>query len=214
MGDVTAHLEVDEARTHYAPLESLDIDRINAAFQEMEAAARERLSGQSVTRSFETRRSMDMRYAGEVHEVTVPVRSRTHRITALNVEATLSDFHALHERLYAHMDRTQPVELLTVRLKLIGRRERPRIPEEPFEGEDADHARKGERSVHFSASPTTVPVYDGPSLRPGNFMPGPAIIEQWGTTIVVYPGHEALIDAFRNCIIEVRHEDRPTRTAR
>ena len=39
-------------------------------------------------------------------------------------------------------------------------------------------------------------------------MTGPAIIEQWGTTIVVYPGHEALIDAFRNCVIEVRREDR------
>ena len=208
LGDVMAHLKVDEARTHYAPLASLDLARINAVFQEMEAAARDRLAGQSVTRSFETRRSMDMRYAGEVHEVTVPVRSRTHRITALNIEATLSDFHALHERLYAHMDRAQPVELLTLRLELVGVRERPRIPEEAFEGEDPSRARKGQRSVYFSAAPTTVPVYDGPSLRPGNFMAGPAIIEQWGTTIVVYPGHEALIDAFRNCVIEVRREDR------
>ena len=208
LGDVMAHLKVDEARTHYAPLKGLDLNGVNAVFQEMEAAARARLAGQSVTRSFETRRSMDMRYAGEVHEVTVPVRSRTHRITALNVEATLSDFHALHERLYAHMDRAQPVELLTLRLELVGLRERPRIPEEPFDDEHAGHARKGERSVHFSARPTTVPVYDGPALRPGNFMAGPAIIEQWGTTIVVYPGHEALIDAFRNCVVEVRREAR------
>jgi len=206
LGDDMAHLKVDEARTHYAPLAQLDLDGVNAVFQEMETAVRARLAGQSVTRRFETRRSMDMRYAGEVHEVTVPVRSRTHRITALNIEATLSDFHALHERLYAHMDRAQPVELLTLRLELVGLRDRPRIPEEPFEGEDASHARKGERSVYFSARPTTVPVYDGPSLRPGNFMAGPAIIEQWGTTIVVYPGHEALIDALRNSVIEVRRE--------
>ena len=208
LGDDMAHLKVDEARTHYAPLARLELDGINSMFQEMEAAARRRLAGQSVTRRFETRRSMDMRYAGEVHEVTVPVRSRTHRITSLNVEATLSDFHSLHERLYAHMDRAQPVELLTLRLELVGLRDRPRIPEERFEGEDAGHAVKGERSVHFTARPTTVPVYDGPSLRPGNFIAGPAIIEQWGTTIVVYPGHEALIDAFRNCVIEVRREDR------
>ena len=213
LGDDMAHLKVDEARTHYAPLKHLDLDGVNAVFQEIETGARTRLAGQSVTRSFETRRSMDMRYAGEVHEVTVPVRSRTHRITALNVEATLSDFHALHERLYAHMDRAQPVELLTLRLELVGLRERPRIPEEPFEGEDAGHARKGERCVYFSARPTTVPVYDGPMLRPGNFMAGPAIIEQWGTTIVVYPGHEALIDAFRNCVIEVRREGRTDRAA-
>ena len=103
-------------------------------------------------------------------------------------------------------DPGQPVEMLTLRLELIGLRERPRAVEEPFESEDASPALKGERPVYFAADPMVVPIYDGTRLRPGNFITGPAIIEQWGTTVVVYPGHEALIDAFRNCVIEVRRE--------
>ena len=206
LGDVVAHLKVTEARTHFQGLDQLDLSHVNALFQEMETAARARLGGQAVTQTFETSRGMDMRYVGEVHEVTVPVRSRTRRITALNIEATLGDFHDLHDRLYAHKDPGQPVEMLTLRLELIGLRERPRAVEEPFESEDASPALKGERPVYFAADPMVVPIYDGTRLRPGNFITGPAIIEQWGTTVVVYPGHEALIDAFRNCVIEVRRE--------
>jgi N-methylhydantoinase A len=208
LGDDVAHLKVSEARTHYQRLDEVDLDHVNALFQEMEAAARARLGGQTVTQTYETSRGLDMRYVGEVHEVTVPVRSRTRRITALNVEATLADFHDLHDRLYAHKDASQAVEVLTVRLELVGLRARPRVAEEPFESEDASAAIKGERPVYFEAEPTLAPVYDGSRLRAGNFIAGPAIIEQWGTTVVVHPGHEALIDAFRNCVIEVRRESR------
>lgn len=62
------------------------------------------------------------------------------------------------------------------------------------------------RRVHFGIEPEETNIYDGSKLAPGNLMVGPAVIEQWGTTIVVYPGHEALIDAGGNCIIEVRRD--------
>ena len=213
LGDDVAHLKVSEARTHYQRLDQVDLDRVNALFREMEAAARARLGSQTVTQTYETSRGLDMRYVGEVHEVTVPVRSRTRRITALNVEATLADFHDLHDRLYAHKDPGQAVEVLTLRLELVGLRERPRAAEEPFESEDASAAVKGERAIYFEAEPTVVPIYDGARLRAGNFIAGPAIIEQWGTTVVVHPGHEALIDAFRNCVIEVRRDSHATQGA-
>ena len=213
LGDDVAHLKVNEARTHYQRLDQVDLDRVNALFREMEAAARARLGSQTVTQTYETSRGLDMRYVGEVHEVTVPVRSRTRRITALNVEATLADFHDLHDRLYAHKDPGQAVEVLTLRLELVGLRERPRAAEEPFESEDASAAVKGERAIYFEAEPTVVPIYDGARLRAGNFIAGPAIIEQWGTTVVVHPGHEALIDAFRNCVIEVRRDSHATQGA-
>ena len=40
-----------------------------------------------------------------------------------------------------------------------------------------------------------VPVYLGSDLRPGHRVPSPAIIEETFTTIVVYPGWSALVDA-------------------
>jgi N-methylhydantoinase A len=206
LGDVAANLKVTELRTRFERVDSIDLEGMNADFEAMEQEARAKLGGQNVTRQYETRRYLDMRYVGEVHEVTVPVRSRTRKVTALNLEATIADFHELHERLYAHKDVGHPVEILNLRLDLIGVRERLQIEEEEFDREDPSDAQTGTRDVYFDGRPTVTPVYDGEKLKPGNLIIGPAVIEQWGTTIVVYPGHEALIDAYRNCVIEVKRE--------
>jgi N-methylhydantoinase A len=202
-GDIVADLRISEARTHIAAVSSVDLDRLNDMFSDMELRARRRLSGQSIARNYDTRRSIDMHYAGEVHEVTVPVRSRTRRITRLNLEATVADFHTLHERLFAHKNAAQSVEILTVRFDLIGIRDKPRPFAAEFGDEDPVAALKGLRPVHFDIAPTLTQIYDGNRLRPGHFIQGPAIIEQWGTTVAVLAGHECLVDAYSNLIIEV-----------
>jgi len=204
LGDVAANLKVTELKTRFEEISKLNLEAINKDFEEMEGLARQKLGGQDIPVHFETKRYIDMRYEGEVHEVTVPVRSRTKRITALNLEATVKDFHEMHERLYAHKDPDQTIEILNLRLDLIGVREKLNLRDEAFGEEDPIQAKVAERTVYFEKDPVTIPVYDGAILTPGNLIAGPAIIEQWGTTIVVYPGQEALIDADRNCVIEVQ----------
>lgn len=202
LGDTVAHLKVSDARTYLASMESLDLAELNERFDEMERAARARLAHQQVTTQFELRRAMDLRYAGEVHEVTVPLRTRTRRVTALNIEATLRAFHDLHETLFAHKDVDHPVEVLTLRVDVLGLRTPPQLAGAEFGDEDASPARKGARPITFAEGTCEAAVYDGAKLRPGHFLSGPAAIESWGTTIIVCPGQEALIDAQGNCIIE------------
>lgn len=202
LGDTVAHLKVSDARTYLASMESLDLAELNERFDEMERAARARLAHQQVTTQFELRRAMDLRYAGEVHEVTVPLRTRTRRVTALNIEATLRAFHDLHETLFAHKDVDHPVEVLTLRVDVLGLRMPPQLAGAEFGDEDASPARKGARPITFAEGTCEAAVYDGAKLRPGHFLSGPAAIESWGTTIIVCPGQEALIDAQGNCIIE------------
>ncbi|WP_080832760.1 hydantoinase/oxoprolinase family protein [Cohnella massiliensis] len=206
LGDVSAHLKVTELRTRFERADRVDLEAINAEFDEMEKSAREKLGGGAAARQFEARRFVDMRYEGEVHEVTLPIRTRTRRVTALNMEATVSQFHDWHERLYAHKNPGQPVEILNLRLDLIGVRDRIPLRESPFDEENPAAAQTGTRKVHFGPEAVDAAIYNGDLLNPGNMIVGPAVIEQWGTTIVVYPGHEALIDALGNCMIEVRRE--------
>lgn len=202
LGDTVAHLKVSDARTFFTPMQGLDLADLNARFDEMEQAARARLAAQNVTRNFELRRSLDLRYEGEVHEVTVPLKTRTRRVTALNIDATLRAFHDQHELLFAHKDPAQPIELLTIRVDVLGLRTPPAITGAEFGEEDASAAIKATRPITFAEGPHDTTVYDGEKLRAGHFLSGPAAIESWGTTIIVCPGQEALIDAYGNCIIE------------
>lgn len=202
LGDVVAPLQVNEARTLIARLDSVDLTALNELFADLERRARARLSDQKSLGRLEVRRFLDLRYVGEVHEVTVPLKTRTLRVTALNMDALAQGFHEIHEKLFAHSDPQQAIEIQTVRIELVGAREPPTWAAAEFTGEDASAARSGVRDVYFDVHPTVVPVYDAARLRAGNFIPGPAILEQWGTNVIVRPSQEALIDVFGNCVIE------------
>ncbi len=162
------------------------------------------LGDRSRIREIVVRRFLDVRYQGQVQEVIVPVLARTRRLTAVNLAQTLSEFHELHEQIYKFKRPEQPVEIVSVRLDLIGVREPLRFESQPFEDEDASQARKGTRRVHFESEGfVETAIYDGGRVRPGNLIPGPAIIEEQTTNIVVYPGQEAMLDQYLTYVIQV-----------
>jgi N-methylhydantoinase A len=212
LGDVLADLKVSEVRTFITPLSDLELEELNARFEAMRASAAARLDvGSDAEDRLVAGRFVEMRYIGEVHELTVPVRSRTRRITELNVAATLKDFHDLHEQRFAHKAPDQPVELLNLRLELALPRRPPEFPTRAFGSEDPSPAARGTRRVYFGAylEFRETPVFDGAALVPGNLVAGPAVINRPDTSLVVYPRQEALIDQYGNCIIELQGGRRP-----
>jgi N-methylhydantoinase A len=70
------------------------------------------------------------------------------------------------------------------------------MPKLPLEGTDPSAAKKAERPVYWPElkdfRPT--PIFTQESLRPGNVIPGPAVIEGEYTTIVVPPSMRFSID--------------------
>jgi N-methylhydantoinase A/oxoprolinase/acetone carboxylase beta subunit len=81
-------------------------------------------------------------------------------------------------------------------LKAIVSTPKVEMPKLPLEGSDPSAARKGERPVYWPEPkdfrPT--PIFTQESLRPGNVIPGPAVIEGEYTTIVVPPSMRFSID--------------------
>ncbi len=65
----------------------------------------------------------------------------------------------------------------------------------------ADRAVTGSRPVFFDDWVET-PTYDRPRLAPGDVVPGPAVIEEFGSTVPVHPGFRATVDLHGNLLIE------------
>jgi N-methylhydantoinase A/acetophenone carboxylase len=80
------------------------------------------------------------------------------------------------------------------------------LPREPMSGADPSAAQHGTRRAIWDdpRRPVETPVYDQPSLRPGNRAAGPAIVEAAYTTIVVEPGWDLEIDPSSNLVISKR----------
>ncbi len=203
LGALISNFKISKVRSFITRADRVDLEQLNDVFAGMEGEADRLLGDRGRLMETATQRAMDMRYVGQTHEVTVPIRSRTKRVTELNLAATIQDFHNLHEKLYSFKRPEQRVEILSLRSDLIGVREAVKFRSHPFESEDASHALKGTRPVEFEGQGyIDTRVYDGPSVRAGNLISGPAIIEEPATTIVIYPGQEAMLDHYETYVIE------------
>jgi N-methylhydantoinase A len=137
-------------------------------------------------------READLRYAGQSMEVRVAAPGG--RIDAQFLAALIDAFHAAHRRNFGYDYRgQQKVELVNLCVSgfgVIDRPQMPRLDERP----GVIPARKAMRPVYFGGAFRETPVYDRASLPPGFALDGPAVVEEFGSTTVVFPGQHLTVD--------------------
>lgn len=175
--------------------------RIDALYGEIEARGVKHLESDGFTKGkIEIKRSLDMRYVGQVHECTVDIG--TFPINAKSIDKVKDAFHRRHEELYTYSERHNAVEVVNIESTLFGRIDKPKAPK-LGRGPEAAKALKGHRKAIFAASgkATRTPIYDGEKLGAGARIAGPAIIEEVTTTIVTEPGWKAELHASGSYVI-------------
>lgn len=178
--------------------------RINTLFGEIEAEGIKHLKADGFKPAeIVIKRSIDMRYVGQVHECTVEIGNFS--ITAKTIGKVIEAFHKRHEELYTYSERHNAVEVVNIESTLYGRVVKPKPPK-LGKGATLPKAIKAHRKAIFQASgkPERVPVYDGSQLGAGASIKGPAIIEEVTTTIVIEPGWTAKLDASGSYVITMR----------
>ena len=124
--------------------------------------------------------------------------------------AVADAFHAEHRALYGYDfrdDPTQRVEWVNLRVTGVGPITRPELREVASArgtGEDAaSRALTGRRDVCFDAEAgfAQTPVYWRPHLLAGDRLQGPAVIEEFGSTVPLHPGFTARVDTIGNLVI-------------
>jgi N-methylhydantoinase A len=149
-------------------------------------------------------RTLDLRYRGQSHELTVTVPAGA--LTAQDLERIREQFHEAHARAYGYAAREDPVELVNVRLTAIGVSPKPQLKALPKGTGDFQAAAKGRRPVWFSETFgfTSCPIIDRYRLCGGDVVPGPVVIEEIDSTTVVHPGFEVQVDGFGNLLLRRR----------
>ena len=140
-------------------------------------------------------RSADLRYYGQAFEVRVPVGD-------IDTGEVAGRFHDEHERLYGYCHRDDHVEWVNLRVSGVGPIRRPRQAERPPGDGDPDRARTGTRRVFFDDW-AEVPIYTRERLEPGDVVAGPAVIEEFGSTLPLHPGFTARVDGHGNLVVKL-----------
>ena len=182
----------DFAITALSRADDISVDRIRAIFADLEGevatyfGAADGVSSDALSFG----RSVDMRYFGQEHSVTVAVDE-----AALDLATILGDFHAAHERAYTFKLTDTPVEFVTFRLTASASVPRPRVNPIDDTNRSAAEARKGRRMVDFGEDGRhDADIYERDALPAGFEADGPLVVEEPSSTTIVHPGQRLWVD--------------------
>ena len=145
-------------------------------------------------------RTADVRYFGQAYEVRVDVPEG--EVTAALADRVAAVFHDEHRALYSYDFRDDPrqqVEWVNLRVTGVGPIRKPSL-REVAPGSGADSARTGTRQVFFDDW-VEATVYDRARLGAGDVVEGPAVLEEFSSTVPLHPGFAARVDGMGNLLI-------------
>lgn len=201
-GLLTVDVRNDYVQTAVARQSQLDTGHVQSVFDDLARqadAALDREGFLAEQRVFV--RTADLRYYGQAYEVRVDVPEGP--VTDDLLATVAAAFHDEHKALYDYdfrYDARQEVEWVNLRVTGIGPIRKPEL-REVAAGSGAESARTGSRRVHFDDGWVETPVYDRARLGAGDEVNGPAVFEEFSSTVPLHPGFAARVDAYGNLVI-------------
>jgi N-methylhydantoinase A len=136
-------------------------------------------------------READIRYAGQSMEVRVTAPGGV--VDASFLPGLIGAFNAAHLKTFGYnYAGRQKIELVNLCVSGFGLIERPQMAK--LAGRTGNFAPKSSRPVYFGTQFQNTPVFDRALLPPGGRIDGPAVVEEFGSTTVVFPGQYVEVD--------------------
>jgi N-methylhydantoinase A len=201
LGMLLADLKHDYVQTFVRELAETNGAEIAAAFAGLERSAVETLTDEGAKGDqIMLRRFLDMRYRGQEYTLPVPIVEDLGTVSDFN--AIRMRFDQLHQEHYGHSAPNEPVMMVNLRLSALGKFDH-KLPLATTSREE-DSGERGRRPVIFDNKAVDCPIYLRSGFTAGDTMLGPAVIEEVGATILVYPGDRMQVNASGQLVIDVK----------
>ena len=177
-------------------------DALNVQFQVLETEARSWLESQGISGSrLSIERYAEMRYQGQEHTIKVPIM--TDDFVAGDLNELRHRFDDYYRKAYSHALPAHDVEFVMLRLVAVGEIDKPAIPILSSDETQETDVAVGRRALYLAdeRKRSDCAVRSRELLHPGTNIPGPAIIEEWTTTILVLRGQLVSSDKLGNLMI-------------
>jgi len=186
--------------------EPFDAKKINSTLLALEEKALEdmREEGVSTERS-EVVHSIDVKYGGQIHEITVSIPRKQWKQEEVSQEIKRI-FMDKYEMIYGKGAAYTKggVEIVALNVDVIGRLPKVSFQLDEPQGGNGAKAIKTYREAYFKEANGFVmtPIYDMQLIGHGHEIQGPAIIESPQTTVVILPHQKGSVDGYKNIVID------------
>jgi len=201
MGLVMSDVKHDYVRSRLTALSRADEGDVNAVLEELASQARKDLAEEGFSHDkAEIEYALDMRYAGQGYEITLPCNAP---LAPGGLAQLRSAFDEEHRKMFGHTAPQEPVEIISYRVRGIGRVPPVELPKFAPTGAPLAGAIREMRIARFNGQSMECPVYQRELLDVGAVFSGPAIVDQLDCTSVIPPGQHVRVDEYRNMIITI-----------
>ncbi len=203
MGLLTTDLQYDTLRTAFEIKGTVDCDRLNGLFIDMETELRDLFSKDGVrTDKISLQRIGDLRYVGQGYELKVAFPDGP--LTDAALDTVWQAFHEQHRKEYGHAFEQSPIEIVAIKVRGLGEvRKLSSLPRSDASGatEPVGTGRCVFR-VDDELDTYETPYFRRDRLVPGERLNGPAILLQQDSTTVVPPDWTFAADKYGNILME------------
>lgn len=213
LGMITADITRDYVQFLAQHLAQLTSPTLTTELQQLAAQGWADLRGDvESTTALQAVFTLDLRYVGQSHEISTPLATWQQPesiLTHADLIAVAQRFHELHQQQSGHAMPDQPIEVVALRLKMVGSTGVPGT----WATAQTEEAAAPERSPQPVATVTarlaadtttshTTDIYNRVTLQQGDVFAGPAIVVQLDATTVVPLGWRATVDRQANLLLE------------
>lgn len=204
-GMLLGDLKHDYIRSYFTSFKNLGRKKFLSLFNEMkkegihallaeEGVAKEKISFYPI---------LDLRYVGQYHEVQL--ECDWDDVMNYKFSTIFESFHKEHNRQFGYSLKEEgtEMELINVRLRVVGKTERPKFLSPSQKSISAESAIKEHREVYIPETNQMkkVAVYDGDKPIFGAQLKGPCVIEKITTSVFVSETYDCMVDDFGSFIV-------------
>lgn len=203
-GMLLGDLKHDYVRSYITSFASIDKKTFLDRFEQMKDVGVKTVTKEGITADqIECVPTLDMRYAGQFHEV--PLTVPWDLVASYDLENIKTRFHKEHNRLFGYSleGEDTEIELINVRLRVLGKTVKPELLRAGIKPVALASALKAKRKVYIPESNDVkeIAVYDADLPLNGHTVHGPAILEKVNTSIFISESYDCLVDKFGSFIV-------------
>lgn len=192
LGALLADVRKDFSQTVMLPGEQAGQLHLERVFQRLESVGRKELASEGFRpNQIRVERACAVRYCGQSFELEIPWSRHWQR-----------DFHRAHQVRYGYADPSRPTEIVSARVRCIGRVEKLQLKSYRTDARRRPRPRFEPVVLKDRAEPVAVYLRD--DLPVGCRLKGPAIITEYSSTTFIPAEFTLTVDRFKNMLIEQR----------
>ena len=204
MGLLATDIKSDYVKTVMAPGTSDAAPMINREFEQIRTGAVAWLKSEGIPAERQSIDwSLDMRYARQNYELTIPIGEVLTGITPDLIRQAVAEFHESHQSAYGYANHEAPVLIVNCRARSVGVVAKPGLPKiDP--GPKTINTQDWRDVYYQDKMPIRTPVVHRRDIGFGFECRGPLIVEQMDSTVVVPPGDRVCADEYGNLIVYLK----------